>query len=103
VGPLPGLIRSGLARLYRLRIGGRVVGAFQGLSARGRTYAYLGGFDPDYAHESPGAILIGHAIGAAIREGGHEFHFLRGREPYKYDWGAADRWNRRRSFRRAAA
>jgi CelD/BcsL family acetyltransferase involved in cellulose biosynthesis len=100
---LPGLVRSGLARLYRLWIGGRVVGAFQGLSARGRTYAYLGGFDPDYAYESPGAILIGHAISTAIDEGGAEFHFLRGREPYKYDWGAADRWNRRRSFRRATA
>ncbi|WP_026873360.1 GNAT family N-acetyltransferase [Inquilinus limosus] len=100
---LPGLIRSGLARLYRLRIGGRVVGAFHGLSARGRTYAYLGGFDPDCAYESPGAILIGHAVAAAIREGGREFHFLRGREAYKYAWGAADRWNRRRSFRRAPA
>ncbi|MGK9234067.1 GNAT family N-acetyltransferase [Inquilinus limosus] len=100
---LPGLILSGLARLYRLRIGGRVVGAFHGLSASGRTYAYLGGFDPDYAYESPGAILIGHAVAAAIREGGREFHFLRGREAYKYAWGAADRWNRRRSFRRAPA
>lgn len=97
---LPGLIRSGLARLYRLRIAGRVVGAFEGLSAHGRTYAYLGGFDPDYAYESPGAILVGHAIAAAIHEGGREFHFLRGRESYKYDWGAHDRWNRRRSFRR---
>jgi CelD/BcsL family acetyltransferase involved in cellulose biosynthesis len=100
---LPGLLRSGLARLYRLRIAGRVVGAFHGLSARGRTYAYLGGFDPDHAYESPGAILIGHAIAAAMREGGREFHFLRGREPYKYDWGAVDRWNRRRSFRRVPA
>lgn len=100
---LPDLIRSGLARLYRLRIAGQVVGVFHGLSARGRTYAYLGGFDPDYAYESPGAILIGHAAAAAIREGGREFHFLRGRESYKYDWGAVDRWNRRRSFRRVPA
>lgn len=100
---LPGLLRSGLARLYRLRIAGQVAGAFHGLSVRGRTYAYLGGFDPDYAHESPGAILIGHAITAALRDGGREFHFLRGQEPYKYAWGAVDRWNRRRSFRRGPA
>ncbi|KGM33694.1 GNAT family N-acetyltransferase [Inquilinus limosus] len=100
---LPGLVRCGLARFYRLRIGERVAGAFHGLSARGRTYAYLGGFDPDYAYESPGSILTGHAIAAGIREGGREFHFLRGREPYKYAWGAVDRWNRRRSFRRSPA
>jgi len=43
------------------------------------------------------------AIEAAIAEGAREFHFLRGREAYKYEWGAVDRWNRRRSFRRAAA
>ena len=100
---LPGLIRSGLARLARLRIGGRVVGVFYGLSDRGRIYAYLGGLDPDYAYESPGAILIGHAITGTLRGGGREFHFLRGQEDYKYGWGAVDRWNRRRSFRRAAA
>ncbi|WP_343716799.1 GNAT family N-acetyltransferase [Inquilinus sp.] len=100
---LPGLVRSGLARLARLRIGGRVAGVFYGLSDRGRTYAYLGGFDPDYAHESPGAILIGDAVAATLREGGREFHFLRGREDYKYGWGAVDRWNHRRSFRRGLA
>ncbi|MGK9170138.1 GNAT family N-acetyltransferase [Inquilinus limosus] len=98
---LPRLIRADLARLTRLRIAGRVVGAFYGLLGRDRTYAYLGGFDPDYAYESPGSILIGHAIAEAIREGRREFHFLRGREAYKYAWGAVDRWNRRRSFRRA--
>ena len=27
------------------------------------------------------------------------FRFLRGQEPYKYEWGAIDRWNRRREFR----
>lgn len=100
---LPDLLRSRLARLYRLRIGDSVVGVFHGLSAHGRTFFYLGGFDPDYARESPGALLVGHAIAAAIRESRTEFHFLRGREPYKYEWGAVDRWNRRRSFRRGAA
>ena len=27
-------------------------------------------------------------------------NFLRGREAYKYSWGATDHWNWRRSFRR---
>ena len=98
----PELLRAGMLRLYALRIDGRVVGAYYGLAHGVRAYAYLGGFDPDYAFESPGTILIGHAIEEAVREGAREFHFLRGPEAYKYEWGAADRRNRRRSFRRAA-
>ncbi len=53
-------------------------------------YYYLGGFDPDYAALSPGALLVGHAIEAAVREGAVAFDFLRGREAYKRRWGARD-------------
>jgi CelD/BcsL family acetyltransferase involved in cellulose biosynthesis len=35
--------------------------------------------------------MIGHAVREAVRDGVREFHFLRGREPYKYAWGAVDR------------
>src|SRR2546423_211750 len=73
----------------------------RGLAGHERTLAYLHGFDPAYEFESPGTILVGHAIEEAVREGAREFHFLRGRESYKYGWGARDRWNRRRTFRRA--
>jgi CelD/BcsL family acetyltransferase involved in cellulose biosynthesis len=100
---LPGLVRAGFVRLYAMEIGGRTVGAYYGFLHDGRAYAYLGGFDPEFAHESPGTVLIGHAIEEAVREGAREFDFLRGREPYKYEWGAVDRWNRRRSFRRVPA
>lgn len=100
---LPDLVAAGFVRLYGLEIGGRVVGGYYGFLHGGRACAYLGGFDPAFAYESPGTILIGHAIEEAVREGAREFHFLRGREPYKYEWGAVDRWNRRRSFRRVTA
>ena len=100
---LPGLVRAGFVRLYAMAIDDRIVGAYYGFLERGRAYAYLGGFDPEFAYESPGTILIGHAIEEAVREGACEFHFLRGREPYKYEWGARDRWNTRRSFRRVPA
>jgi CelD/BcsL family acetyltransferase involved in cellulose biosynthesis len=99
---LPRLIKAGLARCYLLSIGGVVAGAYYGIFDRGRAYAYLGGFDPAFAYESPGSILIGHAIAESVREGAGEFHFLRGRESYKYSWGAVDRWNRQRSFRRVS-
>jgi CelD/BcsL family acetyltransferase involved in cellulose biosynthesis len=100
LGALPELAAAGLARCYLLQIGGTVAAAYYGFLDRGRAYAYLGGFDPDFAYESPGSILIGHAIAEAVREGAREFHFLRGGETYKYSWGAVDRWNRRRSFNR---
>jgi CelD/BcsL family acetyltransferase involved in cellulose biosynthesis len=97
---LPELVWAGLARLFTLTIEGRVAGAYYGLQHGGRAYAYLGGFDPDFAFESPGTMLIGHAIAEAAAGGAAAFDFLRGQEPYKYEWGAVDRWSRRRSFRR---
>jgi CelD/BcsL family acetyltransferase involved in cellulose biosynthesis len=100
---LPRLDRAGVLRLYLLRFDGAAAAGFYGFSHRGRGFSYLTGFDPAFAFESPGALLLAYAVEAAIAEGAREFHFLRGREAYKYEWGAVDRWNRRRSFRRAAA
>lgn len=90
---LDAMLHAGVARLHALAIDGEVVGVFYGFHAHGRAYAYIGGFDPAAAYYSPGTALIGAAIEAAHREGACELHFLRGGEPYKYDWGAADRWN----------
>ncbi|WP_394893756.1 GNAT family N-acetyltransferase [Mesorhizobium sp. AaZ16] len=95
---LAALSAFGLARCSLIRIGDDVASAYYGMSDGRRAYAYLGGFDPGFSEQSPGSILIGHAIAEAIREGVGEFHFLRGREAYKYSWGATDRWNQRRSF-----
>lgn len=100
---IPRLLQAGLLRLFELRIAGSVVGVYYGLQHRERAFAYIAGFDPQYAFESPGTILIEYAVNQAIRDGAREFHFLRGRETYKYQWGAADRWNRRRTFHRVAA
>lgn len=58
--------------------------AYYGFLGRGRAYAYLGGFNLAFEEASSGAILIGHAGGEAIDEGAREFHFLCGREAYKY-------------------
>lgn len=96
----PTLISAGLARFLLIALEGRTVGAYYGLGDGRRAYGYLTGFDPEYAFESPGALMIGEAIEAAIAEHCTEFHFLRGRESYKYDWGAADVWSVRRTFMR---
>ena len=89
-----------MLRLYRLVIGRKLMAVYYGFAHGGRAYAYLGGFDPDEPRLSPGALIMLHAIEAAIDEGATEFHFLRGGESYKYAWGARDRWNTARTLRR---
>ena len=86
-----GFLASGALRLYALRINGRIIASLYGFHHAARTYYYLGGFDPEFKQYSPGTVLVAHAITEAIREGAREFDFLRGREDYKYRWGAVDR------------
>jgi CelD/BcsL family acetyltransferase involved in cellulose biosynthesis len=97
---VPGLMQAGLLRLYLLCFGGEPAAAYYGFVHRHRAYAYLTGFSPDFPFESPGTVILAHAIEQAFQEGVREIDFLRGAETYKYAWGAIDRWNMRRSFRR---
>ena len=87
---LPLLLSAGLLRMYGLRVGGQAVAVLYGLTDGRRTYYYLGGFDPAHNDLSPGTLLIGHAVERATAEGHAAFDFLKGREPYKYRWGAID-------------
>lgn len=97
------LMPLGIIRLYALRIAGETAAVYYGFQDAGRAYAYIGGFDPRFAFESPGALLLAHVIVESSLAGAREFHFLRGAESYKYAWGAVDRTNRRRNYVRAAA
>jgi CelD/BcsL family acetyltransferase involved in cellulose biosynthesis len=96
----PALAAEGMLRLYRMRIGDTVAAVYYGFASGSRSYAYIGGFDPEMPRLSPGALILRHAIGAAIAEDCAEFDFLRGGEAYKYAWGAVDRWNVARTWRR---
>jgi CelD/BcsL family acetyltransferase involved in cellulose biosynthesis len=93
-------LAEGWLRLYVLQIGGRPAAAFYGFRVRDRAYAYIGGFDPEFAEASPGALVMRHAVEQAVREGCASFEFLRGREAYKYAWGAVDRPQFRRRLTR---
>ena len=97
---LPGLRDAGLARLTMARVGGKPAAALYQLCWGDQLATYIGGFDPAFAAASPLSFLIGDAFIHASRQGMHRVDFLRGRESYKYHWGAADVWNCRRSFRR---
>jgi CelD/BcsL family acetyltransferase involved in cellulose biosynthesis len=86
----PQLLERGVLRLYGLRLNGRIIASLYTLFARDTACFYLQGFDPDYARFSPGTQLLGSVIADAVREGKHRIDFLRGREPYKQHWGAAE-------------
>lgn len=94
-----GMLQRNLLRMYGLRVDGQWLAVYYGFAAHGRSYYYLSGFDPAASHLSPGMLIVGHAIDAAIEEGSAAFDFLRGRESYKYAWGARDeptyRWRSR--------
>lgn len=89
----PLLLQEGVLRLQVLRLGARVVAAYHTLLAGHRILFYLSAYDPHHAHESPGTVLLGAMVEAAVREGRTELHFLRGGESYKYAWGGIDRMN----------
>lgn len=91
-----GFLVRGWLRLYTMHIGEHIAAAYYGFVAKRRAYAYLGGFDPAFRAVAPGRLILLHAMTGAVQEGAREFDFLRGREPYKYVWGAADRPQYRR-------
>jgi CelD/BcsL family acetyltransferase involved in cellulose biosynthesis len=72
--------------IYALWEGERPIGALYVLHGQGTTYFYQSGFDPAFGRQSPGSLLIGHAIREAIARGQTQFDFLRGDEPYKRRW-----------------
>jgi CelD/BcsL family acetyltransferase involved in cellulose biosynthesis len=84
-------LRRGWLRMLRLLIADETAAMSYGFSLRGRGYLYIGGFEPRFAHFSPGSLAIQQAIVDAKHDGAREFDFLRGSEPYKYRWGARDR------------
>jgi len=92
---------SGSLRLYGLRSNGRLVATLYGFVHGRQAYHYLTGFDPEMHSFSPATVMLGYAIEEAIAEGCLTFDFLRGREPYKFMWGAKARLNYRRQFRSA--
>jgi CelD/BcsL family acetyltransferase involved in cellulose biosynthesis len=86
-------LQSGMLRLHVLRIDGRIIAVLYAFHAHRRTYFYLSGLDSEFAGLSPGTLIVAAAIEHARREGAIAFDFMRGREPYKYRWGAVDRPN----------
>jgi CelD/BcsL family acetyltransferase involved in cellulose biosynthesis len=76
------------------RRGEQIVGVLYGFWWRDTFAAYQQGWDRAYARDALGNVLVLHALEHAAERGATTFDFLRGREPYKYRFGARDEWDR---------
>ncbi|UQA62960.1 GNAT family N-acetyltransferase [Polyangium aurulentum] len=86
-----GFLGRGMLAFEVLRIDRKIVSVLYGFYDHQALRYYLGGFDPAFARASVGSLVLARAIEQALGRGVKEFDFLRGREPYKYAWGASDR------------
>jgi CelD/BcsL family acetyltransferase involved in cellulose biosynthesis len=95
------LAPAGRALLWEFRAGGRLVGSYVNFVSEQAFYWYLGGYDPDAAGLGVGKIAIGEGIRTSIAARRGYFDFMLGAEPYKYWYGADDRFVERLLVRSA--
>jgi len=81
---------TGVLALSFLTVGGRRIAAGVTFDDGKSTYYYNAGVDPDARDLSPGVVMVACYIQRAIELGRTRLDFLRGNEPYKYEWGAVD-------------
>ncbi len=84
----PGLLARNVLRIYRLRLRQRTIAIVYTLFEHGTVFCYLQGYDPEFAHLSPGTHLMFLVIEEAVRANMRKFDFLRGNEAYKQHWRA---------------
>jgi CelD/BcsL family acetyltransferase involved in cellulose biosynthesis len=97
------LFDDGTIRLTFLTVGGRRVAAGIHFETPDALLFYNAGMDPDSRELSPGVVMIAKYVEFAIDRGFRRLDFLRGAEPYKYEWGAVDEPIERLLVRREAA
>ncbi len=83
-------LNHGLMRVVVLELDGTPVAVEVGFAFGDSWALYNMSFDSSRPELAPGMVLVGETIRLAAQEGCHTFDFLRGREPYKYRFGAAD-------------
>jgi CelD/BcsL family acetyltransferase involved in cellulose biosynthesis len=102
---------AGQLYLARLDCNGSPTASVYGFFLKGRLFYYQTGFDPAWASQGAGSVLLGRVIEDVItRLHAKEFDFLRGDESYKYSWTKDERimqtqlfWSRSVNARLAAA
>ena len=82
--------RTGPLRLAFLTVGGRRIAAGITFETADSIYYYNAGVDPDARELSPGVLMVERYMRRALERGIGRVDFLRGDEPYKYEWGAVN-------------
>ncbi len=91
---------DGPLRLAFLTVAGRRIAAGLTFESPDSLLYYNAGVDPDARELSPGVVMIERYLRRALERGITRLDFLRGDEPYKYEWGAVDEPIRRVLVRR---
>jgi Acetyltransferase (GNAT) domain len=81
---------GGPLRLSFLMAGDRRIGASVHFETDDAILYYNAGLAPDARSLSPGVVMIERLVRRALETGKRRFDFMRGNEPYKYEWGAVD-------------
>jgi len=81
---------DGALRLTFLTVADRRIAAGIHLETADGYLYYNAGVDPDARDLSPGVVMVQRYVERAIATGRRRMDFLRGNEPYKYEWGAVD-------------
>jgi CelD/BcsL family acetyltransferase involved in cellulose biosynthesis len=91
---------GGPLHLAFLTVGGQRIAAGLTFESPDALLYYNAGVDPDARELSPGVLMIERYLRRALERGNTRLDFLRGDEPYKYEWGAIDEPIRRVLVRR---
>jgi CelD/BcsL family acetyltransferase involved in cellulose biosynthesis len=94
---------DGPLRLAFLTVGARRVAAGISFETPDAVLYYNAGVDPDARDLSPGVVMVERYVRRALDQGIPRLDFLRGDEPYKYEWGAVDEPIQRLLVRRTGA
>lgn len=79
---------AGMLRLFAVRFQAKIVAVICSFPYRNTLFSYLSAFDPEYESFGFGRLLLYHSMQYAFKEHYRSWNFLRGNEPYKFDWGA---------------
>jgi CelD/BcsL family acetyltransferase involved in cellulose biosynthesis len=77
-------------RLTFLTVGGRRIAAGVHFETADGYLYYNAGVDPDARELSPGVVMVYAYMERALAADKRRIDFMRGNEPYKYEWGAED-------------
>ena len=88
--------------LTTLWVGDRRIAAGVHFETTTDLFYYNAGIDPEARELSPGVLMIHAYVRRALERGIRRMDFLRGDEPYKYEWGAVDEPVQRLLVRRSA-